>query len=387
MSGVDVNFFADARIRYQTVQQENLDENAQALTLRAKGGVEVEVSDLFSALIEIEGSEQLIDDFNDTVNGRFDVPTILDVETIELNRLQLQSEIIPKTRVTLGRQTFALDNWRFLGDWKFRQNDQTIDALRIETSIGKGRANLGYFNKVHRHFGNDSPVGEFAGDSYVLNFSHPVPIGQVSLFHYAFDLGTGNSSAPVNTLSNVTTGIRWHGRRNWDKFGIAWDASVARQSDFADNPNDYKALYADLGVNLEYEDLQLSVGVESLGSDDGVAVQTPLGSLHGFQGVTDRFFRTPADGLRDYHTGLKYDVGNIGPFERIQARAGYHWFKSDRNVRDYGRELNFGLSGKIKDVTLLFEYGDFNSRAPATDTGLFVSDADSLTLSASYSFD
>jgi len=155
---LDVNFYADGRLRYQTLDQENLPDISEALTLSVQTGLEFEVSNLFSALVEIEGNEQLIDDFNDSVNGNINAPTIIDVETIELNRLQLQTEFIPGTRLTVGRQRFALDNWRFLGRWEFRQNDQTFDALRAEVTLGKGQLNLGYFNKVHRHFGNDSPV-------------------------------------------------------------------------------------------------------------------------------------------------------------------------------------------------------------------------------------
>ena len=44
-------------------------------------------------------------------------------------------------------------------------------------------------------------------------------------------------------------------------------------------------------------------------------------------------------------------------------------------------------SGRIKDVTLLFEYGDYNTQALEADSGLFASDAKALILSANYSFD
>lgn len=387
IQGIDVNFFADGRLRYQTLDQDNLEVKGEALTLGIKAGAEFEVADLFSALIEIDGNEQLIDDFNDTTNGRFDAPVIIDVPGIELNRLQLQTELIPRTRLTLGRQSFALDNWRFLGKWQFRQNDQTLDAIRAESTFGQGRLNLGYFNKVHRHFGDNSPVGEFSGDSFVVNFSHPAPLGQLSVFHYALDLQTGNVEQPIDTLSSQTTGIRWHGRRHWDDFGLGWDISFARQSDYADNPDTYDALYQDFGLDLQYKKVELELGLEILGSDNGVALQTPLGSLHGFQGVTDRFFRTPVDGLKDYHTALKFNLGDIGPFERVQARAGYHEFTSEKNKRDFGRELNIGVNAKVNDISLSMELGNFATRASQTDSGFLESDAKTAIFSVSYSFD
>ena len=139
---VDVNLFSDARIRYQSISQNNIDDTAQALTFRVKAGLEFEFADWLSALVEVEGGESFIDDFNDTVNGRFDVPIIPDRSQLELNRLQLQGEL-EGFRVTVGRQDFALDNWRFLGNWQFRQNDQTFDAARLETNLLGGRLNLG----------------------------------------------------------------------------------------------------------------------------------------------------------------------------------------------------------------------------------------------------
>lgn len=384
---LDVNFYADGRLRYQTLDQENLPDISEALTLSVQTGLEFEVSNLFSALVEIEGNEQLIDDFNDSVNGNINAPTIIDVETIELNRLQLQTEFIPGTRLTVGRQRFALDNWRFLGRWEFRQNDQTFDALRAEVTLGKGQLNLGYFNKVHRHFGNDSPVGEFSGDSYIINYAHPLPLGQLSLFHYALDLETGLAANPIDTFSNQTTGIRWHGRRHWDKYGLAWDASFARQSDFADNPNSYEAFYRDIGLEFQYDRLKLDLGLEVLGSDDGIALQAPLGSLHSFQGVTDRFFTTPTDGIKDYHINFKTDFGTLGPIKRIRANIGYHNFTSDVSRRNYGEEFNLSLSGNISDLTLLFEFGDYKTKASADEVGLFTHDARSVIFSTSYSFD
>ena len=384
---LDLNFFGDARIRYQHIDQENLIRSGEALTFRLKGGAELEVGNLFSALIELEAGHQLVDDFNDTTNGRFDRPMIMDVEGIELHRLQLQTEVLPNTRLTLGRQIFALDDWRFLGQWQFRQNEQTVDAIRTETSLGEGSLNLGFINKIHRHLGDDSAVGEFSGDSYIMNFSHPLPLGKISVFHYALDLETGPPIARVNILSNATTGMRWHGRRHWGDYGINWEAAYARQKDYGDNPNSYSADYSNLSLGIEFNDFTLSGAREILGSDDGVSVQTPLGSLHGFQGVTDRFFRTPGDGLKDYEVGLDYDLGRWGDVEKIKFGVGHHWFRSDRNSRAYGTEFNVNLNMRFKDVDLLLEYGDYSSDALSSDTGLFVNDAKAFIISASYSFD
>ena len=128
ISKIDVNFFSQARVQYQSISQSNLDNTAEALGFRVKAGLEFQASNWLSALVEIEGSDFLIDDFNNTINSAFDVPVIPDPSNLEINRLQLQSEF-GDNRFTIGRQDFALDNWRFLGNWQFRQNDQTFDAV------------------------------------------------------------------------------------------------------------------------------------------------------------------------------------------------------------------------------------------------------------------
>lgn len=383
---VDVNFYSDTRVRYQSISQSNLETTAEALTYGIKAGLEFEFTDWLSAVVEIEGGDSFVGDFNDTVNGRFDVPVIPDRSHFELNRLQVQSEF-EGVRVTVGRQDLALDNWRFLGNWQFRQNDQTFDAARLETNFLGGRLNLGYIDKVHRHFGNDSPVGEFSGESYILNYSRPLLTGQLSLFHYALDLETGPDASPTNSFSAVTSGARWHGRRHWGDYGVAWDVSAAQQSDFAGNPDRFTAYYGDLSAGFEYKNLGIDLGLEIFGSDDGIAVQTPLGTLHEFQGVTDRFFTIPPDGLRDYHVDVDLDLGTWGPVDRLKLNAGFHQFTSERSRRDYGYEFNVGFSGKVRNITLLFEYGDYDTQAIPTGSGLFENDAKVLILSASYSFD
>ena len=71
----------------------------------------------------------------------------------------------------------------------------------------------------------------------------------------------------------------------------------------------------------------------------------------------------------------------------MQLNSGFHQFTSERSRRDYGYEFNLGLSGRVKNITLLFEYGDYNTQALEADSGLFANDAKALILSANYSFD
>ena len=170
LTSLEINTFGDARLRYQTIDQDAFDESAQALSLRFKLGLEFNIFEKSTALIEFEGSENFIEDFNDTLNGQFDRPIISDPESFEINRFQFQTDIINGTRLTLGRQNIALDDWRFIGQWDFRQNEQTFDAARIESKIGPGILDAAYIRRVQRQFGNESPIGEFEGDTFTLNY-------------------------------------------------------------------------------------------------------------------------------------------------------------------------------------------------------------------------
>ena len=277
---LDLNSFGDARLRYHTIDQDGFEQSAEALSLRIKLGLELNIFENSTALIEFEGSENFIEDFNDTLNGQIGRPVISDPENFDINRLQFQTDLIPDTRLTLGRQRIALDDWRFIGHWDFRQNEQTFDAARIETKIGPGLLDAAYIGHVERQFGNDSPVGEFDGDSFILNYGVIIPAGRLTAFYYGLDLETGPEENRFSDLSSATLGVRLNGRYKWTDWGLNWDASIAEQKDFADNPNDYSALYAAAKLGVEYRNFDFSLKAEQLGNDNGQAVQTPLGTLH-----------------------------------------------------------------------------------------------------------
>ena len=375
-----LNSFGDARLRYHTVDQDSFEQSAEALSLRIKLGLEVNLFENSTALIEFEGSENFIEDFNDNLNGQIGRPIISDPSSFEINRLQFQTDLVAGTRLTLGRQTIALDDWRFIGHWNFRQNEQTFDAARIETKIGSGILDAAYIGRVQRQFGNNSAMGEFDGDSLILNYGLITPLGRLVAFYYGLDLETGPEENRQQDLSSATSGVRINGRHKWTDWGLTWDGSIAQQTDYADNPNDYAALYAAAKLGLEYRNYDFSVKAELLGSDNGQAVQTPLGTLHRLNGVADQFLRTPDQGLRDISISAAYKLRNIGIFEDVRARATYHWFESDERNDDFGEEIDIVLSGKWKNIRFGLEYADYNANS-------FRSDAQVFILSTEFNFD
>ena len=366
---------SDLRLRYQLLESDDFALNANSATLRLHSALEFDVTDKITFLVEGEGITSLVDEFNDGTGNNPQFPAIPDPSGLELNRLQLATTLIPKTRVTLGRQRIAIDDSRFIGTFDFRQNDQTIDGVRAETRLfGPGVLDVGYFNQVNRPLGNDNINGTFEGDSFFVNYGAQSPIGRIAAFHYSTELETQPfadnqiAAAPVTqgplagmNFSSRTTGVRILGRRHWDDFGIVWEGAFARQSDFAGNPLDYSANYGLAALTLEPKNWTVKLRGEILGSGDGQGFQTPLGTLHKFQGFSDQFLVTPEQGVRDYSAQLQYNFGQIGPFSAVKAFGRYHVFEADTDGSSLGEELNFSLSAKLNRSKFALEFARYEA--------------------------
>jgi hypothetical protein len=359
----------DLRLRYQNLNRDDFEQDANALTLRFLGVFEADIFDKTSILAEVEAVTTPINDFNDGTGIRPLFPAILDPAGIELNRLQIISEALPKTRLTLGRQRLALDDWRFIGALPFRQNSQSIEAVRVETTaFGPGILDVGYFNKVRRPLGGDNIAGVFEGDSFYANYNVATPIGRVTAFHYATDLEIDALGPQGQFNSTQTTGGRVLGRKDWNDFGVVWEGSYAKQRDYADNLNDFSIDYGLAELTLKPANWSFKFRAEILGSDSGQGLQTPLASLHRFQGFADQFLRTPDDGLRDYSVLIQFDFGSAGPFSDISTFARQHWFEADTDGRNYGRELDLSLRAKVNKTGFALEYADYKSQGFSVDT-------------------
>ena len=360
----------NVRLRYEGVNDEAAPLNANALTIRYRGTLEFHLPKKTTVLAEVEAVGALLDNYNDGSGSDPDRPVVLDPEGVELNRAQLITEIIPDMRVTIGRQRITLDDERFVGGLAFRQNDQTFDAVRAtRTFFNAVDLDAAYLRRANRILGNDNPNGVFSGDSYLINVNAPTPFGRVSAFHYALDLETGPDEARVNGASSRTTGLRLLGRRHWEDFGLVWEASYARQTDFADNPAEFSANYWLGAVAAIAGDATVTLRSEILGSDGGVAgFQTPIGTLHKFQGDADIFLVTPPEGVVDLSAALEWRFGALGRLSDIKGLVRYHDFSGAFAGEQLGTELNATLSAKFHRTTLSFNWADYNAETFAADT-------------------
>jgi len=362
-------FFGDGRLRYENAHQEAFSEPANGLTVGLRAGLEFSLLPKVSALVEGEGVFAIVDNFDDASGNNLSRPVIADPDNIELNRAQIQIELAEQSFLTIGRQNLGIDDQRFIGRAPFRQNQQSFDAVHFSTRTDYGATfQGGYFNTVKRALGSNNPNGEFRGDSYFFNSNLGTSLGRFGLFHYALDLETGLEISPNNHFSSRTTGIRYDGRWHADIVGLDVEASYARQSEFADNPVDFNADYWLFGARGFLGPARIGFRAESLGSNNGEAFQTPIGSRHLFQGEADIFLVTPKTGLIDLETSAIWVLGNIGPFSNISASARYHWFKSATDDQELGAELDLKIVAAHRNTKFSLVYADYDAKSFGTDT-------------------
>lgn len=364
-SAVDIDLISTFRLRYETVDQASATSDADALTARARVGVNVAASG-FQILVEGEGTLALVDDYNDTIpaNGLEPFPVVADPDSIELNRASI-SYMQNGTGATVGRQRIIHDNARFVGNVGWRQNEQTFDAVRGQAALGPMKLDAAYVISQRTIFGSESPNSHFDGDFVLLNAGVDLEIVDATAFAYIIDYDTRLA------FSSETFGAT--GKVSLPLPGVSPTVTLgfATQSDTGGNPVSYTAewYHAELGISVA--GFGLAAGYEELGSDGGVAAfQTPLATLHAFNGWADVFLVTPANGLRDYYArvGRGFSLPGIG---NVNAAITYHDFDSDIAGLDYGSEWNASLGFRIGKVGLLAKYANYDSDGFATDTEKF----------------
>ena len=354
----------NARVRYETVDQDGIAETANALTYRLRAGFETGAIVNTKFLIEFDHIEDLVDDFNSTTNGKTEFPVVADPNATELNRLQLTNTSLQEITVTLGRQRIILDDSRFVGNVGWRQNEQTFDGLRVQNgSLGELDLDASYITQVNRIFGDESPIGVWEGDTFIFNAKHPSPLGKVTGFAYLLDIENAGG-----VFSSQTLGARLNGRQKLGSGTLTYVASYAQQQDYGDSPFDYSADYILAEGTYAKKGFSGGLGYELLGGDAQRGFQTPLATLHKFNGWADKFLATPNTGIEDLYVKAGYAPGKAGPFKDMKFTAIYHDFSADSDGTDYGSEINFVASSKWKKLGLLLKYADYNSDGFATDT-------------------
>ena len=353
----------DFRYRYELVDQFGIAKDAHASTLRTRLAYRSPYFSTFGFQIEFDDLRPIGNElYNSTRNGITDRPVVADPAGADVNQALLLYRGIDSTLIRAGRQRIKLDNHRFIGDVGWRQNDQTYDGLSLNnTSLPNTRLEYAYIDRVNRIFGPDSgtPAAEFRSDSHVLNGNYQLsPNWDVTAYAYFLDLENAPSS------SNRTAGIRVKGSADLgEKISSSYTFEYASQQDYGSNPNSYSADYFLLEGALVTAGITGKVGYELLGGDSLQAFQTPLATLHAFQGWADMFLSTPADGIEDLYASIATETHGAN------LALIYHRFEPEAGGPSYGSEWDLVMKKSFaKRYSLVLKYANYDARSHASDT-------------------
>ncbi|MEO6697347.1 MAG: alginate export family protein [Gammaproteobacteria bacterium] len=380
------------RPRFEWVDQEGKSKTAQALTLRTQLGYTTGDYKGFGALLQFEDVRSLGgDEYNDTINGLTQYPTIADPESTEVNQAFLSYKGAPDTLladtvIKYGRQIINLDNQRFIGDVGWRQNTQTFDALSLTSSVTNNvNLFLAHVTNVNRVFGENHPtLSDVEMKGELINMAYRgLPLGTLTGYAYLLNYEPGQPLPP--SASNKTLGLRFDGWRQQEGgTKYFYTAEYANQSDYQDGASTVDADYKNLALGAEIQGIQAKLNYEVLSGDGVYGFATPLATLHAFNGWSDQFLTTPKDGLQDIFVTLAKSWKGINWFLR------YDRFSSDNGGYDYGSEWGVSAARKMnKNLTLSAKYatysGDTNTTNVARNLTL-ARDLEKVWLQADFQF-
>ena len=145
------------------------------------------------------------------------------------------------------------------------------------------------------------------------------------------------------------------------------------------NTADIDADYGLVEGGLNFAKFGMGLGYELLGGDGTISFQTPLATLHAFQGWADKFLTTPAAGIEDTYLRLSYPIGKKGKFTSLAATAVFHDYNADAGSLHYGEELDLQFVARTERMAFTAKYADYRADGLLTDT-------DKLWLSFDYAF-
>lgn len=321
----------DLRYRYEWIADDRFDVEARASTLRTALVYETGSYEGFGLFVEAENVSSIGNapyqntGVGDPSKRRISLPPVADPELTQINQAGLRFTR-GATTVRTGRQEIVLDDHRFLGNVGWRQNHQSFDAIRIESSdLAHTTLNYALIRRVHDIRGAAVPVSVHALNAAVS--AHPA----ARIVGYAYGIDYENAES----RSTATFGFEVSGRVERGGGRLLYEIEYAGQQGSAGNPVSIDAGYVHLLAGGELRGITLVGGWERLGgSPEKGQFNTPLATLHAFNGWADRFLVTPAGGLEDAYVSLR------GKTDELQWSATYHVFSADTGGARYGDEID-----------------------------------------------
>jgi hypothetical protein len=372
ITGGKVHF--DFRYRYEQVDQQGFPDDAYASTLRTR--LNYTTAEWYGFTAMLEAANVLVvgqyDLYNSTTNGATGRPVVADPKYTEINQAWLQYKHGSFTGIG-GRQVINLDNQRFVGNVGWRQNDQTFDAVTLKLgAISRTQLFYSWVGNVNRVTGPDNGTfpGNLDGSTNLLNARIDLgAIGTLSLFDYqlGFDRNTPYSAAVTNNLSSNSYGVYYTGAYKFsDTVKLNWIGSLARQADDGDSTLNYTADYYQIEGGLGIRNFGVKVGYEVLGGNtkaNTTGFQTPLATLHIFQGWADKFTTTPQQGVEDFYAGASANFGSLA------MQLIYHDFQAEAVSQNFGTEWDASVGYKFGTrYEALLKYANYSADSDATGT-------------------
>ena len=318
------------RYRFEHVTDEAFDTDAQASTLRTALAYETGAYRGFRVFLEAEnvsavGPADLTLLPNARGIPRSDRPLVADPELTHMNQAGLRYTW-SETTVHAGRQEILLDDHRFVGNVLWRQNHQSFDAIRVESSdLPRTTATYAFISEVHGVLGDAIPFSGHVANAAVAVHPSACVVG----YAYALD----HDVDP--TRSTRTFGAQVSGQRQRGAGRLLYELEYADQRAAGLNPLPVAASYLHVMGGGGVDAITVTAGWERLGgSPTRGQFNTPLATLHPFNGWADRFLVTPAAGLEDAYVTVR---GTSGP---VQWNVTYHDFRADTGGARYGDELD-----------------------------------------------
>jgi hypothetical protein len=353
----------DLRLRAEHVDNEAAatPRDSSATTLRVRLGYATLPWYGFAAGLEYEGITAWDKrDYNDSTAASPEPqrPPIADPAGTELNQAWIRYAGIPRVSLQVGRQRHVLDNHRFVGNVGWRQNEQTYDGAVLAARPFDGfELSYAWVHNVNSvSFVNVPLHAHLANVAYA-----PAPWFKATAYDYRLDFAV----AAGNRQDSETFGLRIAGSIDAaPSVKPLYALEFARQSDYADATAAVDADYWLAEGGAAFGPVTAKLGYEVLGSNAGLyAVQTPLATLHAFNGWADLFLTTPVNGLRDAYASVALKLAGF------TATTAFHAFSADAGDTDYGTELDASVGYAFTPrLGALVKYAGYDAETFATDT-------------------
>lgn len=356
----------ELRTRYEHVDDQAFTapadhKTANAFTNRTLLGLET--GELFGVKANLQFANVIAlgeERYNSGLNGRTQFASVQDpgLSTV------LQAFVAWKG-LKAGRQMLAVDNQRFIGTGAWAQLPKSYTGVTFQQTFG-----LKWFDLHAGHlirFQSSTGINKEMKAEFLRLRFQPWTFLAVAPFIFAVD----ETTAPATSYQHQ--GLRLDGK--WS--GLLYEASFARQRRYKDAKTTPERLYRQGSLGYGRKGWSVKAVHEEL---EG-GFDTPLSSLHGFYGWSDRLGKTPVAGLVDQF--LQAEFKRWGFAFEFQA----HRFKSYAGSQPYGSELDVSVAYPMtKNTTFLLKAADYRADSAAPASGSLNKDLRKVWLMATFKY-